>query len=222
MSDRQQRNSTSSAAHPAVSLPVAERVDYAVVLATMTAVDGEIRAEELAGVRALCRRLDLDAQQTESAIRAAQHPDADKVQQIVRRVRGSSLRVSLLTDLLFIAKADREFTDKERREIENVANELGIHRHQMEAIENYVNAVVGLGLTDEEANGPSSTTTLLAATAATLAPLAAVVVMGGSLSGEGVAEGLSTLGFGMVPLGMLVFTLLGVASFQAVQWVGRR
>ena len=214
MSDMPQR----SAAHPAVSLPVAERIDYAIVLATMTAVDGEIRPEELAGVRALCRRIELDDAQTESAIRTASRPDPDKVQQIVRRVRGSSLRVSLLTDLLFIAKSDREFTDKERREIEYVANELGIHKHQMEAIENYVNAVVGLGIADDEGRRNSPTATMIAALAATFVPLAAVIASGGSASGEGVAEGISRLGFGFMPIGMAVFALLGVASFQAVQW----
>jgi uncharacterized tellurite resistance protein B-like protein len=130
------------AKHPAIKLPVEERVDYLVVIASMAGADGVVKGEELANLSELCKALDLGAAETGQVLAAAEHVDGDRIRSATHRLRTSELRFTLMTDLLFLAYADGDFDGAEQKEVSGVAVTLGVDAKQLEALKKYVLAVL--------------------------------------------------------------------------------
>lgn len=62
--------------HPVLELPLADRLDYLIVIAAVTAADGKVTASELAALRDAARSLELGAAEIGSVIAAAESPDS--------------------------------------------------------------------------------------------------------------------------------------------------
>lgn len=218
---------TSAAKHPATDLPIAERVDFLVVVASMAAADGEIAASEFQKLREMCKILELGADEIGQVMAAAEKPDGVRIREVTGRLRSSELRFTLMTDLLFMAYADDKFVEAEQRETRALADALGIADAQLAALEKYVVAVrkagaaTGVDSDDMKKLGGDVASSL----AATGIPIAAVAVSGSvfGLSAAGITSGLAALGLGLgMASGLGVAVALGVGSFFGVRWLYRR
>jgi len=215
------------AKHPATKLPLSERVDYLVVVASMAAADGEIAAAEYEKLREFCKALELGPAEIGQVMAAVEEPDTVRIREVTGRLRSSQLRFTLMTDLIFMALADEKFVEAERREIRALADALNLTEPQLAALEKYVQAVLkagkaeGVGAEDFKKLGGD----VAASLAATGIPIAAVAVSGTvfGLSAAGITSGLAALGLGLgMTSGLGVAVAIGVGSFFSVRWLYRR
>lgn len=216
-----------SAQHPAMQLPLSERVDYLVVVASMAAVDGEVSATEFEKWREFCKALELGPAETGQVMSALEYPDKVRIQEVTARLRSSELRFTLMTDLLFMAHADDKYCEAEQREIRELADALNVNEAQLAALEKYVLAV--LKAAKAEGVGSEHLKSLGGDVAASLAaagvPIAAVAVSGSvaGLSAAGITSGLAALGLGLgMAAGIGAVAGIGVASYFGVRWLYRR
>lgn len=213
--------------HPARGLLVRERVDYMVVVAAVAAADGTVVAAEMGALRDKCKELGLDASEIGEVIAAAEQPDAVRVEEIATRLRGSSLRFTLVTDLIFMAYADGQFAASEWQDIVAIAAVLDINEGQVTALVKYAQAVreaasaEGVGKKDFKKLGGDVAATLASAGVPIAAVAAAGVVPG--LSAAGVTSGLAALGLGLgMTAGIGVVAGIGVGSYFGVRWLYRK
>jgi uncharacterized tellurite resistance protein B-like protein len=218
---------SSAAKHPATKLPLSERIDYLVVVASMAAADGEIAGAEYEKLREFCKALELGPAEIGQVMAAVEEPDTVRIREVTGRLRSSQLRFTLMTDLLFMALADEKFVEAERREIRALADALNLTDPQLAALEKYVQAVLkagkadGVGAEDFKKLGGD----VAASLAATGIPIAAVAVSGTvfGLSAAGITSGLAALGLGLgMASGLGVAVAIGVGSFFSVRWLYRR
>jgi len=216
-----------SAKHPAISLPISDRVDYLIVVASMAAADGELAAAELTKLREFCMSLELGPAERGVVMAAAEQPDAVHIREVAGRLKSSELRFTLMTDLLFMAYADEKYVEAERREIHALADALGIPDAQRVALEKYVVAVLKAQQTSGV--GPEDLKKLGGDVAASLAsvgvPIAAVAVSGSvfGLSAAGITSGLAALGLGLgMASGLGVAVGIGVGGYFGVRWLYRQ
>jgi uncharacterized tellurite resistance protein B-like protein len=215
------------AEHPATQLPLSERVDYLVVVASMAAADGEVSAAEFEKWREFCKALELGPEETGQVMSALDYPDKVRIQDVAARLRSSELRFTLMTDLLFMAHADDEYCEAEQCEIRELSDALNVNDAQLAALEKYVLAV--LKAANTEGVGSENLKKLGGDVAASLAaagvPIAAVAVSGSvaGLSAAGITSGLAALGLGLgMTAGIGVVAGIGVASYFGVRWLYRR
>jgi uncharacterized tellurite resistance protein B-like protein len=216
-----------AAEHPAMQLPLSERIDYLVVVASMAAADGEVTAAEFDKWREFCKALDLGPAEIGQVMGALEDPDTVRIREVTGRLRSSQLRFTLMTDLLFMAHADDDYCDAERHEIRELSNALNVNEVQLAALEKYVLGV----LKASKAGGVGSETfkklggEVAATMVATGVPIAAVAVSGVTfgLSAPGISAGLAALGMGFgMTSGIGVVAGIGVASYLGVRWLYRR
>jgi len=217
----------SAAEHPAMQLPLSERVDYLVVVASMAAADGNASAAEFERWREFCKALDLGPAEIAQVMGALEDPDAVRIREVAGRLTSSQLRFTLMTDLLFMAHADDEYCEAERCELRELSDALNVNEAQLAALEKYVLAV--LKATKAEGVGSDTFKKLGGDVAATMAstgiPIAAVAVSGSvaGLSAAGMTSGLAALGMGLgMASGLGVAVGIGVASYFSVRWLYRR
>jgi len=217
----------SDAKHPAIDLPMEQRVDYLTVVASMAGADGEVVGEELGKLSEYCIALGLGANEIGRVIAAAQAPDAVRIREVTRRLRTSPLRFTLMTDLLFMAYADDKVVDAEERELNALADALNVTSVQVSALRKYVEAVrtaannPGVGSGDMKKLGGD----VAAGLASAGVPVAAVAVSGTvfGLSAAGITSGLAALGMGLgMATGLGVAVGIGVGSYFGVRWIYRK
>ena len=216
-----------AAEHPAMQLPLRERVDYLTVVASMAAADGTTAGSEFEKMRELCKALGLGPAETGQVIAALEDPDTVRIGEVAGRLGSSQLRFALMTDLLFMAHADGDYCEAERAEIRELSHALNVSDAQLAALEKYVLAV--LKASRAEGIGGEVFKKLGGEVAASLAaaaiPIAAVAVSGTwfGLSAAGISAGLAALGLGLgMTCGVGAVAGIGVASYISVRWLYRR
>jgi uncharacterized tellurite resistance protein B-like protein len=213
--------------HPALQLPSEERAAYLRIVASLAAADGVVSDAEIAHLRGACGDLGLSEAEIGTVIAAAEEPDQAKLDEDLRLLRGSTLKFTLLSDLLFIAHADDTYSEEERNEVFAIGDALGINEGQRLAVNRYVAAMLkanrarGFEADDLKKLGGE----VAAGLAATGVPIAAVAASGSvaGLSTAGITSGLAALGMGLgVTTGIGVVVGIGVASYFGVRWLAKK
>jgi len=210
--------------HPLSAYADDEKKAYLCVVASLAAVDSDVTDEEISNLRQLCRKVDLSKRSVGEVLATAEEPRTAPIKEYIARLATSDLRFTLLTDMLFLAYADRDYTLEERTEVSRIALELKVTSEQLRAIEDYVKAFL-----DFKNSGATSSAELkkfsgdvVAGLAATGVPVAAVAVSGSvwGLSTAGIISGLTALGLGLgVATGIGMVAIIGVASYFGVRWL---
>src|SRR5215471_18208894 len=134
------RGVTSSKTHQAHDIPLAERVDYLTIIASMAGADVSLAPEEMAKLRELCRALELPERETQGILDTAHRPTAS-IERHLDSLKSSPLRFALLSDCLSLAYADGEYAKSERKEIASLAKALEVTDEQLVALEECARAV---------------------------------------------------------------------------------
>jgi uncharacterized tellurite resistance protein B-like protein len=208
---------TATKPHEALGVPLAERVDYLMIIASMAGADVVLASAETDKLRQLCRQLELSEGETQRVLAAAHRPTAT-VERHLDALKASPLRFTLLSDCLSLAYADGEYSKGERKEIHALARALGIDDPQVSALEECVQALRKAA--DQEVGGDhhqhvEKLAERLAAVGIPVGVVATLSALG--LTSAGVSTGAASLlmglgiasGFGAV-LGLSVGTVMGV------------
>ena len=128
--------------HPAGDLSEQERMDYLAVVAYMAWADKITDRAELIRLSELCATLGIVGEGVRSVVAAASAPDRAQVRQALRRFRGDSLRVALLTDLIAVTYADGRVPTGEVRTLTWISAQLNVSIEEILLIGRYVEGVV--------------------------------------------------------------------------------
>jgi uncharacterized tellurite resistance protein B-like protein len=124
--------------HPAVELPLNERIDYLTVIAALVAADDRVDDREVGPLLRLVEALGVPNAEISGVLASAETPDTQRIRSALGRLAGSPLRYTLMAELVFMAHADDELADAEERELLSVAEALGVTAHQLEVTTQYV------------------------------------------------------------------------------------
>ncbi len=213
--------------HPARSEPLASRLAYAAVVATLATADKDVDVSELEDVRLLCKDLDIPDDAVDGIVARARRGDHDDIVVELRRLRESPLRFTVLTDMVVLGFADGRYSMDERRRVRAYATVLGVPDDQVVAIEQRViertqerRAIEEVVEAYAEGKDPWPMWANLAAGAAagvvsTGALFAAMPATADNQFAR-VTEGLSTLAFGMGPIAGFA----AVLALAVLTWAG--
>jgi uncharacterized tellurite resistance protein B-like protein len=230
--------------HPALKFPIDARIDYAMVVASIVIIDGDINAVEIEDLEMLCRQLELPPDATREVLAYAAAPNAGHTADLFHHIIGSELKYALIIDLVVSAIADGRYSDLERKRVRSLAKRLGVSDEQTAAIEQKVLTGAKRRVKKEEiseiAHDPdplagSMLGAVVPTFAAIVVPVALVQLASPSL-GEGVdgaaageatvlatlnaaVAGLTRLGLGAGPVGgVVVAFVLSLAAYLATRF----
>jgi uncharacterized tellurite resistance protein B-like protein len=205
--------------HDARDLPLTERVDYLMVVASMAGADVVIDQAEKDRLRELCGELGLPERETAAVLSACQRPTAS-IERHIDGLKSSPLRFTLLSDCVSLAYADGDYGKDERREVESLARALGVSGEQLAPIEELVRAThaAATGGADDHHKAGLAIAEKLAAVGVPIGAVAAISAVG--LEMAGVSTGVAALGVGLgIATGFGAVLGIGVGSYMGVRWL---
>lgn len=212
---------TTSKPHEAHDIPLAERVDYLMIIASMAGADVSIAQEELRKLRDLCQALELPERELELVLSTARRPTAS-IERHLDALKTSPLRFTLLSDCLSLAYADGEYAKSERKEIASLASALGVNAAQLSTLEE-----CALALAEAAAQGGDShawkkrSEELAARLVAVGIPIGAVAtVSAAGVALAGVSTGVAALVVGLgVASGLGALLGLSIGTVIGIRWL---
>jgi uncharacterized tellurite resistance protein B-like protein len=180
-----------------------EKAAYLSAIASLATADREASEEELTHIQELCREADLSPQQMNYVMDAARDVSGTELRRSLDVLKRSDLRFSLITDLIALAEADDEYTDEERRNIEQMANYLNVDQKQRSLLDQFVHRAA------EQHSGTDTSPTPSVNSLA---------------DGMGMRQDFSNAGLNMGSLGKGIFGMLGpmILGGIASKALGRR
>ena len=121
----------------------AEKSAYLGAIASIATADRNASEEELEYLDALCESANLSALERSNVLEAASTPVTD--QQLKRHLdvlKTSDLRFSLVSDVIAFAQADKDYSAEEKRDVEAIAQYLGINQEQFSVLNQFTNSAV--------------------------------------------------------------------------------
>lgn len=206
-------------AHEAQKLPLRERIDYLMVVASMVGADVVLDLAELEQVRSLCKSLAIPEADAEGIVEAAKRP-SHLVHHHVEALRTSQLKFALLTDCIGLAYADGEYVEGERQGIAAVARELEVTPEQLAALEEAYRTLHAAEIAQhyKEGHGASAVANKLAAVGIPFGVAGGLSAFG--LSAAGVATGAGAVVMGLGIAGAFGAVLgAGLGTVVGVRWL---
>jgi uncharacterized tellurite resistance protein B-like protein len=155
-----------------------EKGAYLGAIASIATADREATPEEVEYISALADAANLSPQQKEAVITAANEISGNDVLRCLDVLKTSDLRFSLVTDLIAFAKADNDYSEEEQKNIQKMADYMGVNKEQFSLLDNFTEkAKTTLAANAEGASTASTTANTLTGSA------------------EGQTDFLSSLGF---------------------------
>lgn len=129
--------------HPALELPDAQRLDYAMLIATMVFADGVVDPAEKTLLGNLCRALGLSEVVAQGLLATAQGKQRPDVTALAAKFTDAEIRQSLLTDAIVMAYADGKVVSAEADAIAAIAKALDFTPAQAALMGRFVATVEG-------------------------------------------------------------------------------
>ena len=207
------------AAHPALAVPLSERVDYLTVIASMAGADVVLDQSELEKLQELCRALEIPEEQAEKIVETARRP-THTIARHIESLRSSDLRLSLLTDCLAIAYADGEYAKGEKEEIMALAAQLGVTGEQVAALEETFRSLHAAEIQEQsrQHHGAAAIANRLAGVGIPLGLAGGVSAFG--LASTGIASGATAVAMGLgLATGFGAALGAGVGTIMGIRWL---
>ncbi|HEX3598015.1 MAG TPA: hypothetical protein VHU80_23055 [Polyangiaceae bacterium] len=214
---------TSPKTHEAHDIPLAERVDYLTIIASMAGADVSLAPEELGKLRELCRALELPEKETQQILDTAHRP-TKTVERHLDSLKSSPLRFTLISDCLSLAYADGEYAKSERAEIISLARSLDVNDEQLGALEECAKALNEAHAKDHPEDWKKKGEKLGQKLAAVGIPIGAVGALSAvGLSTAGISSGATALVLGLgLASGLGAVLGLSVGTVMGIRWLHDR
>jgi uncharacterized tellurite resistance protein B-like protein len=214
---------TSQKTHEAHDIPLAARVDYMTIIASMAGADVSLAPEEMAKLRELCGALELPERETQHILDTAHRPTAS-IERHLDTLKSSPLRFSLLSDCLSLAYADGEYAKSERNEIASLAKALEVSDEQLAALEDCARAVAEAHAKQNATDWKAKSEKLAARLAGVGIPIATVGALSAvGISTAGISTGAAALAMGLgIASGLGAVLGLSVGTVMGIRWLHAR
>lgn len=115
-----------------------EKGAYLAALASLSTADRQASQEELDHLREMAHAAGLSQQQEQFIIDSATDISGEELKKCLDVLKTSQLRYSLITDLIALAKADENYTEDEKENIEKISKYLGVNSSQVDVLDEFV------------------------------------------------------------------------------------
>ena len=131
-----------------------EKGAYLGAIASIATADRKASEEELQYLSALAKAASLSEQQEASVIRAATELSADELKRCLDILKDSSLKYSLVADLITFAKVDDSYSEDEKSNVEKIVDYLQVDRQQFSLLDQFVDKTTERQPNPEEVTRP--------------------------------------------------------------------
>lgn len=114
-----------------------EKGAYLGAIASIATADRAASEEELLYLEALAESADLSDEQMAAVQRAATELSDEELKHCLDVLKGSELRFSLVSDLIAFAEADQNYSAEEKKEIQEIAQYLGVNKEQFSLLSQF-------------------------------------------------------------------------------------
>ncbi len=131
-----------------------EKGAYLAALASLATADRQASQDELDHLRSIAQNAGLSPAQEQFILHSATDISGEDLKKCLDVLKTSELRFSLITDLIAFAKADENYTDEEKENIEKIAAYLDVNSNQVSVLDQFVSKAAETGKTPEEVSQP--------------------------------------------------------------------
>ena len=131
-----------------------EKGAYLGAIASIASADRVASAEELQYLSGLCDAAELSERQKAAVLRAATEESGDDLTACLEVLKKSDLKYSLVADLMAFAKADGEYTEEEKENIEKITDFLDINERQTSLLDEFSDKATSTDTPPEEMKKP--------------------------------------------------------------------
>lgn len=124
--------------HPLKNYPEDQKIDYLCLVASIAAADGVMSNDEISILREFCEHIGIGEPGIGVILGTIADLSVLDGQATLSRLAHTSLKFTLLTDMLCMAYADGRISPAEREEIHNLAAKLEISPEQIRAVDEYL------------------------------------------------------------------------------------
>lgn len=135
--------------------PADEKAAYLGALASLATADRHANEEEIQHLSEMAETAGLTEQQAQTVVDSARDTSGQYLLKCLDQLKTSNLRYSLITDLITLAKADDNYTDDEKTNIEKVARYLQVDKNQFSVLDQFVDKTAERQPTPEEIRRPN-------------------------------------------------------------------
>ena len=115
-----------------------EKGAYLAALASLATADRSASEEELDHLREMAMAAGLSKQQEDFILHSATDISGEDLTKCLDVLKTSELRFSLITDLIALAKADGEYDNQEKANVEKIATYLNVNDQQVDVLDQFV------------------------------------------------------------------------------------
>ncbi len=115
-----------------------EKGAYLGAIASLATADHAASEEELEYLGAMADAADISIEQRGAVLRAATELSEEELKRCLEILRHSDLRYSLVTDLISFAETDKDYSEKEKKNIEGIAKYLDVNKEQFSLLDQFV------------------------------------------------------------------------------------
>jgi uncharacterized tellurite resistance protein B-like protein len=131
-----------------------EKGAYLGAIASLATADHAASAEELEHLGAMADAADISADQRSAVLRAASELSDEELKRCLEILRHSDLRYSLVTDLISFAESDQNYSETEKKTIEQVAKHLDVNKEQFSLLDQFVQKTKEADVKPEDVEKP--------------------------------------------------------------------
>ena len=208
--------------HPFSKCKYQDIVKYTSLIATSANIDNSVIDKKILNLREFCKNVGIKGKDFGLVISAAEDPKSFDAAKTVLKLKESDLRFTVVTEMFYLNFDNGIISDKEKKQIYDIAKSIGVKDEQVLAIEKYVRVA------SKAKNSKSSKEEfkklggqLLSSLASVGVPVGTVAASGSvvGLSAAGITSGLAALGMGAgMATGVGVAVAIGVGSYFGVNW----
>jgi uncharacterized tellurite resistance protein B-like protein len=116
-----------------------EKAAYLGALASLATADRHADEEEIEHLREMSSAAGLSEAESQTVLDAANDISGEYLLKCLHTIKATELRFSLVTDLIALAKADGNYSQDEKNNIEKVSKFLGVNKDQFSVLDQFVN-----------------------------------------------------------------------------------
>ena len=131
-----------------------EKGAYLGAIASIATADHSASEEELEYIMQLAESAEISEEQKQAVKRAATELSGEELTRCLDILKTSNLRFSLITDLISFGQSDQNYSDEEKKNVEEIASYLRINQEQFSLLDQFVDKAAKVEAEPEEVSKP--------------------------------------------------------------------
>jgi uncharacterized tellurite resistance protein B-like protein len=131
-----------------------EKGAYLGAIASIATADHVATPEEIEHLEELAEAAGISEDQKSAVVRAATELSEEELRRCLDILKDSELRFSLVADLIQFAESDRNYSENEKKSVENIASYINVNKEQFSLLDQFVKKSAQAEAKPEEVASP--------------------------------------------------------------------